>query len=218
MTPIPNTQIRDSLKPAYYPCPGFGGACREMRWKPECGHVPRGFCGATGEITDVKVVLLCAEPGDPHKGENHIGSNPNDILNKVYSYAYYCFESKKDLFHCNVRQIMDLLWPSESFNDQLKKTWITDSVLCSAQKEGGHVSKNIARECQHRYLEPQLKLFPGAFVIALGNKAYNRIGYLKNNFIIIKAYAAAPPGCNSSKAIASWKEAVKIVGCRLTTG
>lgn|SRR6266498_643166 len=52
-----------SLLPAHAPCVHFSGACAEiMRWKPAQGHVPRGFCGATGNLEEVELVLVTAEP------------------------------------------------------------------------------------------------------------------------------------------------------------
>ncbi len=37
------------LTPAYNPCQEFSGDCREMRWDPEAGHVPRGHGTPRGE-------------------------------------------------------------------------------------------------------------------------------------------------------------------------
>lgn len=74
---------------------------------------------------------------------------------------------------------------------------ITESVLCSAKQEGGHVGASIARECVQRYLVPQLELFPNALVVALGTKAQYRLKGIVDYF---PAFAVAPPGCNKSKA------------------
>ena len=40
-----------------------------MQWQPESGHVPRGFCGETGKPSDVRLVLMVAEPGDSQTNE-----------------------------------------------------------------------------------------------------------------------------------------------------
>jgi hypothetical protein len=66
-----------------------------MRWAPEEGHVPRGFCGATGSPEDVRLVVVSAEPGDPHESEAHSKTAPLDSVNE---YAYRCFRDGKDLF------------------------------------------------------------------------------------------------------------------------
>jgi hypothetical protein len=42
------------LTSAYNPCQEFSRDCKEMRWDPEAGHVPRGFLGACGESEVVK--------------------------------------------------------------------------------------------------------------------------------------------------------------------
>lgn len=67
-----------------------------MCWKPTKGHVPRGFCGAMGKLTDVKIVVICAEPGDPHDKEDYGDLSPDEILDKVYQYAYECLTPKFD--------------------------------------------------------------------------------------------------------------------------
>ncbi|SOY71788.1 conserved hypothetical protein [Cupriavidus phytorum] len=193
-----NIALDTILAPAYAPCPEFEGACSEMRWLPGSGHVPRGFAGALGSIDEVELVLVFAEPGDPHAGEVHLG------LETAYDYAMQVFRTCKDLFHRNVRAILDSCWPNLTFDEQMRKTWMTDSVLCSAKKEGGTVPSKASRACGERYLRAQLDLFAPCLVAAMGAKAASRlraIGHL--NFLPV--YAAAPPGCNRREAKESWK-------------
>lgn len=169
-----------------------------MRWNPDEGHVPRGFLGASGALAEIELVLVFAEPGDPHEGERHTG------LESTYAYATFGFGTGKDLFHRNVRKILNLCWPALSFEEQMRRVWLTESVLCSARKEGGSVSVAAARACGSRYLLAQLSLFPEALVVALGSKADGRLRSLGVvNFI--SAYAAAPPGCNRREAQSSWE-------------
>jgi hypothetical protein len=202
-------QLRGLLLGAYGPCPAFKGPCCEMRWAPSGGHVPRGFCGATGKLTEIELVLVCAEPGDPYGRENHGGEpTPDAYLASAYSYAYKCFRDGTDLFHRNIRRIIDLCWPGESFDDQLRKVWLVDSVLCSASVESGPVSLAAERECRARYLERQIALFPDALVVALGSKAYRRLRGVPG---ILKAFAAAPPGSNRKEAMPSWREIARRV-------
>ena len=136
-------------------------------------------------------MLVVAEPGDPHPGESH-PADPVAALESAFLYAYQCFGNGKDQFHRNVRTILDLCWPGEGFDSQMRKTWITESVQCSAQKEGGSVRAPVGAMCRSRYLDEQLRLFPSAVVAALGSKAAKRLA--GRDFI--PAFAAAPPGCN----------------------
>jgi len=198
--PSMNGAVKQVLLAAYQPCPGFAGACRDMRWNPEAGHVPRGFCGAAGEPAEVELVLVMAEPGDPHDGESH-PSNPEAALASVYDYAYKCYANGKDQYHRNVRTILDLCFPGTSFDEQMRRTWMTESVLCSASKEGASVPKPVAAACRSQYLERQLALFPQAVVVALGGKAAKRL----RGRAYISAFAAAPPGCNFKGARESWE-------------
>jgi hypothetical protein len=71
----------------------------------------------------------------------------------------------------NVRMILDMCYSGRPFAAQMRVTWITDSVLCSARVECGGVPASASRECRRRFLEPQLALFPNALVAALGAKA-----------------------------------------------
>lgn len=187
------------LTPAYNPCQEFSNYCKEMRWNPDAGHVPRGFLGACGELSEVELVLVFAEPGDPQVGEKHSG------LQSAYDYAMMTFDAELDLFHRNVRKILDMCWPEMPFQEQMHKAWLTDSVLCSAPKEGGHVSKSASNACGRQYLLAQLALFPNALIVALGSKAQNRLRSLGvPNFLSV--YAVAPPGCNRREALESWKK------------
>jgi hypothetical protein len=64
-------RLVEILAPAYQPCNGFAEICHEMKWHPAKGYIPRGFVGATGAVSDVELVLVFAEPGDPQPDEKH---------------------------------------------------------------------------------------------------------------------------------------------------
>ena len=192
-----NSTIAEILQPAYAPCAGFKGPCADMRWDPKEGHVPRGFRGATGSIDEIELVLVFAEPGDPHPHEKHTG------LTSAYECSSRNFETGRDQFHRNVRSILDACWPGIPLDLQMRKVWMTESVLCSAPEEGGRVHSSVTKECGRRYLLPQLRLLPRALVVALGRKAEKRlqaIGFLD----FIPVAAVAPPGCNFPGARESW--------------
>jgi hypothetical protein len=170
-----------------------------MRWQPDRGHVPRGFLGATGSLKEIELVLVFAEPGDPHEGESH------NSLDSALRYLTEAFRAGTDLFHRNVRHILDSCWPTLSFDQQLKKVWMTESSLCSALTEGGKVSAAVVRECGTRYLLEQLLLLDHALVVALGSKARERLA--KIGFCdFLPVAAAAPPGCNHRGARESWNQ------------
>lgn len=202
-----SSSVATILSPAYGPCPEFAQACGQMRWDPNAGHVPRGFFGASGELSEVELILVVAEPGDPHHGECHSG------LESAYDYSTNAFRTRKDRFHSNVMKILDMCWPDIAFEQQTRKVWLTESVLCSARIEGGHVSSSSSRACGRRYLLSQLALFPGALVVALGSKARDRLRALGVTDFI-SAYAVAPPGCNMPDALESWKQVPIEIGRR----
>ncbi len=151
-----NPSLADVLRPAYDPCPSFSTTCNEMRWNPAEGHVPRGFRGASGRLEQIELVLVYAEPGDPLPGESHAG------LESAYAYSASTFANGATQFHRNVRYIINACWPGLPLSEQMKRVWMTESVLCSAPREGGHVRADICDECGMRYLLPQLRLLPHA--------------------------------------------------------
>ncbi len=204
-----NKSLKSLLLPAYAPCEGFRGGCARMVWNPKSGHVPRGFCGATGPIRDVRLILVCAEPGDPYPGEGHSPRSADKIFESTYADTLKAMQRGRDLFHRNIRLILDLCFPRLSFNEQMRLTWITDSVLCSASVECGAVPASSIRECGARFLKAQLEAMPQATVAALGSKAAHRLSRLGREFIA--ASAAAPSGCNRPSAYESWQLIAKTV-------
>ena len=170
-----------------------------MRWNPDIGHVPRGFFGACGDLAEVELVLVVAEPGDPHPGESHSG------LDSAYDYAGMVLRAERDPFHRNQRKIFEMCWANSTFEQQMRKVWLTESVLCSAIEEGAGVPRPVSRACGNHYLLAQLQLFPNALVVACGNKARDRLNDLGvSDFMPV--WAVAPPGSNNRAAYESWKE------------
>lgn len=205
------------LRPAYRPCAGAdnGNGCHgKVTIDAKVGHLPRGFFGATGTIEEVQLVLVVAEPGDPSEG-GKLDATPD--LDETYKITTDAFDpdnkdNRTGQFHKNVRHILDMCFPKTKFEDQLKKVWFTESVLCSAKVTTHPIDRAAEDECGDRYLSKQLVLFPNAVIAALGSKAYRRIQRLElkdsagNDRVIIKAYAAAPPGCNRTIAPETWKD------------
>ena len=201
----PAPEITSILLPAYAPCPGFEGACQRVaKWDPRMGHVPRGFVGATSSLSEVEVVLLVAEPGDPYDSLP-TEAEPLSLLNQSYLDTFEHFRDGKDLFHRNLRRVLSLVFPGLGFAEQSKKAWITEAYLCSAPQETGPVRSQSERWCARHYLTKQLALFDGLPVIALGRKAQKRAKPYAPD--LIEAYAIAPPGCNSKAALPSWEAA-----------
>jgi hypothetical protein len=209
----PASPLTEILLPAYGPCPGFFGACQGfMKWDPGAGQVPRAFRGAIGAVEDVRLVLVCAEPGNPYPSESYEpGAAPNEMLGAVTRFTWPHLEFPKDQFARNIRRILDMAWPSLSFEDQMRRTWLTNSVLCSAPTEGAAVAARVENECRTRYLLPQLALFPNARIVCLGGKAQRRLARAGVPFY--SAWAAAPPGSNRPEAAESWRRAVAGLAC-----
>ena len=203
----PNSKLVEILQPAYLPCRGFKEGCNGIAtWAPAEGHVPRGFVGATGRLDEVKVVILLAEPGDPHGVEVYRGGN---YMEQACEYTFKALSEGTDLFHRNLKYLLNRLFPDLPLRDQLRRAWVTETYLCSAPEEAGPVPADAEKECASRYLARQLKLWDGLPVIALGGKAHKRANRVPGVRNLKKAYAVGPPGCNFSPARPSWNDAAE---------
>jgi len=177
--------------------------CSSMRWDPASGHAPRGFFGALGDISEVRLVMVLAEPGEPGSDEIHDG------VDSAFRYAEKCYLMAGGQGHRNVRSIILRCFPGLSLKEAFRKVWITESVLCSAEVPAGKVNRDCERLCVSEYLIPQLRLFPNAVVAAMGSKAHNRV---KKYFPdVVKCGAVFPPGCNFASTRDSWDNLVSIV-------
>jgi hypothetical protein len=97
-SPHPPPELAEVLTPLFGPCPAFAGACRGVtRWNPSAGHVPRAFRGAIGMAEDVRLVLVCAEPGDPFPEESYAANaTPGDYFRSVYLTRLGLSETSQD--------------------------------------------------------------------------------------------------------------------------
>lgn len=186
-----------------YKCVHFAGNCAGVaRWDPDAGFVPRGFVGALGRLEDVQLVLMLAEPGNGLPAESHpFRGDPNGMIEELCEYVFRQYESPATLFHRNVRYILDQCWPGQDLHEQLTRTWITETYLCSAPVSTGAVSPRSWRTCVSTYLAHQLALLDGRVIVALGGKAQQRSAGLPG---VHYAFAPAPPGCNQRGARPSW--------------
>jgi len=209
------------LLPSLGPCGHFSGACRGYaRWQPDKGHVPRSYIGAWAGERNVQLVIVTAEPGEPSDGEGYSadgGSMMQEILAFQMSAltAYIVrHRGRPAPFHRNMRFILDACWPGSSLSEQLKKTWITAAVLCSAHKSGGPIPAQIEATCANTYLLPQLKLMPQAFVLALGAKAARRLVAIGRTPNFLARHPSARPINNPQ---GSWIDAGRCFQAWLTT-
>ncbi len=178
MNYLPAPELREILLPSYDPCPGFQGACEGVAtWNPEQGHVPRGFIGALGSLEEVQVVILVAEPGNPHGKESY--TFDDTLLTQTFEYAFNLYQTTRYPYHRNLKCLLDMVFPEVPLEDQLKKAWITGTYLCSVPKREDKVEsrdlRKAERGCAERFLVKQLELLEGRPIIALGNKARKRV-------------------------------------------
>ena len=150
----PNKKLVDFLRPAYDPCREFAGACECIaKWKPECGQVPRGFVGALGSIDEVEIIILLDRPSNPFPHERY--TKPNE-LEQTSQFTFQCYLEGTDRdFHTNLTYFLNLVFPEfqNDLDTQLRKTWVTNSYLCSTPKhQGKRVPTDAWKACVDRYL------------------------------------------------------------------
>lgn len=205
----PCAELRNVLQPAMAPCRHFADVCKTYcAWEPANGHIPRGFGGATGGLGEVKLVLVTAEPGNPASNEHY--EPPAETYVERHAALVGDFlefdglrrKGRPAPFHRNMRRILDACWPGVSLAEQLRRTWLTDAVLCSAPVSGGQVNQTVEDTCVQTYLAKQIDLLPDAFVVALGGKAERR---MQRNDIRIDATAQHPSARSPAQRNASWE-------------
>ena len=198
----PPKRLEDILERAYR-CQAFDDACKgTATWAPQEGLVPRGFIGALGDIEEVEVVITTAQPGaPPHPEEPALYSQARkqDLLDRTSQHTFECFRDERDRYHQGIRYLLDQIFhPNRRLEDQLRKTWITQTYLCSAPGgDGQKVGSRAGRECAGRYLTPQLALFDGVPLIALGGAAQKRVRHVPGVRNLIKVPS---PNSRGSKA------------------
>lgn len=203
--------LSEALLPAQAPCPHFRGCCRDVcKWKPKSGFIPRGFGGATGSLSDVRLVLVTAEPGDPADGESYEGS-PSEMVRGHLTWFRGLLEGdllrrggRPAPFHRNLRCILDLCWPEQFLQQQLEQTWFTNAVLCSLPKPRTTFPRDVEEACVRTHLQVQLALIPHAYVLALGDKAQKR---LQRHGVRVDGRAQHPSARPNTDPEKSWEAA-----------
>lgn len=207
-------QLFEILEGAYKPCFNFNGACANAcTWDPISGLVPCAFGGALGELSEVKLIIVTAEPGDPPKAGSYSGSERDMVSNSMRIFLQAMSEGGIDRpgrptpFHRNMRVILDLFWPRQNLDSQMRKTWFTNAVLCPAKISGGAHPKRVELACVRTYLAKQLAILPNAFIFALGTKSVRR---MSTAGLKIDASGYHPSSRVSKKAkISSWAAAAE---------
>lgn len=186
-----------------------------MRFDPQSGHVPRSFYGAHGEKSEVRLVLVGAEPAEPADGESCEGTvderfrQIEQLFRRGFGGADIRRGRVRPRFHSNMRRIMDLFWPGVEDEKRWRQTFLTNTVLCSANENCGRIPNDVVKVCMNTYLREELDLFPNAFIVALGSKARTRLGDLAQPKIEFNAFCYHPSFFIEKSCEPSWQSAAK---------
>ncbi|WP_152541128.1 hypothetical protein [Sulfitobacter noctilucae] len=159
------------------------------------------------------LVIVTAEPGDPPDDANYRGG-PEEMLRNSVRLFEEAMErggleraGRPTPFHRNMRLILDCFWPELNLTEQLTRTWTTNAVLCPAQVSGGAHLKRVEGACASTYLGPQLEIFKHAFVLALGNKARDRLAAAGLRYDFVGRHPSAR--VSQDDKLASWEAAAE---------
>lgn len=151
--------------------------------------------------------MCIAEPGEPSStAKAQPVAPPSELPHRIATSIAGAFERQQSPFHRNVAFLLSCCWPGLAFAEQVRRTWITEGVLCSAKASTARVPAVVERECATRYLRRQMEILPDAFVIALGRKAERRLR-LADRAPDVTVIAAGLPAGNWSTARPSWEQA-----------
>ncbi len=196
---MPCREVVRLLEPAF-PCAGFAAACEALTWAPARGLVPRGFCGASGTPGEVRLVLVLDHPAEVRQDGYGDDDSARAMIGSITRDFFVGLTQRRNQFFSNLRFLLGRCYPGSSLEDQLRLTWITHSILCSAAA-GDEPPASASRECRGRYLDRQLELFSGAQPVALGHRTARRLeGYAG----LLQAADPAPPACKRPGARESW--------------
>ena len=228
MNIYPHSKLMAVLSAAYDPCvymESFGGSCRESRWVPKSGHVPRGFLGATAALQDVQLVMVLAEPGTPQPHERYRDDveHNEDQLRSTVDFVHDCYRSARpsddpwdssylNSVHHNARWFLERLYPELTFDQQLRHVWITESRLCSLQESSGRATKALYHSCEKTYLAKQLGVLRHADVVAFGpNKAQKSMERLGVATVLPRSVKVAALSQRNYTALAEARRTWKVV-------
>lgn len=154
------------------------------------------------------MVLVTAEPGTPGTDEEYSGS-PDEMMDQFLRRLEGYFTKtvgggRGGKYHQHLEGILAYCWPSESVDARLRKTWLTNAVLCSAVVSGGKVPREVERACVMTYLKPQIELLENAYVLTLGGKARAR---LREFGVRVDGHAQHPSARPNTNPDESWRAA-----------
>jgi len=207
--PSPNKDILNILREVHTPCPHLAKCNADwshkvtnpLLWQPERGFVPCSFFGAFGEPDEVQLVIVIAEPSNNPLETFPADAKGPELLTAVTENSYQHVVNGAEPYHQRLRRILELLLGSSSLPEQLRRTWVMSSVLCSIPKplsSTSEVPSGVEARCSSSYLFPALRLFRNAEVVALGTKAYNRLQRLAQRPDAPEALAQVIPAMHPS--------------------
>ena len=214
MSGKPDHALKEILLPALQPCEHFKGACSGFCvWDPSIGQIPRAFGGGHSDPSKIRLVIVTAEPGRPTDGESYSGS-PGEmfdqhvrLLEQIFRDDSRRLNGKPAPFHKNLKFLLELCWGPVSWEEIFKRTWFTNSVICSLPQGKREFPIRIRDRCGETFLRPQIDLCKNAFVLALGRPARERMARLN---IRMDATAQHPSARPNTKPKESWKGAAEI--------
>ncbi|HXY57185.1 MAG TPA: hypothetical protein VEH76_01260 [Methylocystis sp.] len=217
---IIHEQVRESLSPIL---PAALDIARRYGLPAdyEAGHRPRHVAGNLSNPSEVKIILLLAEPGsNPFPEElgrsekTWIEDITCDGLGNGGNRLRYDELAGSD-YERNPRDFLRMVWPNSSPRANMSRCVITNSFWMQAPSSGGPIPAGASREFGV-HLKRFLSVFANAAVVAAGVKAQARCK--QAGIFAMEMYALTPPGSNHQNVRDTWKTTADALRRRLGAG
>lgn len=109
-----------------------------------------------------------------------------DIAEKRHAQAQWTTPRRRRIlpYHRNLRRLLDLCWDRAPFDEIMRRSWLTASMLCPipscTKADKGRAVESVARRCASAYLVPGLSQLPSfEVVVGMGRDAQKRLEALR---------------------------------------
>jgi hypothetical protein len=196
------SKIMSSLYPR---CQYFDTRCKAKvkEWNNDESSFAQGYCGGFGSVENIELIFVLAEPATTDKVDKNYRDaikipDPDYMVNVITNDVASVIENadgKK--FHGNMRAILKGIYPDDTWTAIFRKVWITEAVLCQAKINGAQIPRDCEMTCAEKYLTRQIDVIRAgrnsAKVIALGDKAYRRLGLIQVEHDAHAPHPSCPP-------------------------
>ena len=177
-----------------------------LRWDFHAGYAPLYLKGNWEQPSNVKLVLMLAEPGRPDDNER-FSTDPDKWIRQAVLSPAQCAPFRTEHQDRSFQHRIEWFLDACGFDlHNSHRTWsrivISNTFWLRVASRQGSARQAWASQAPRqaeayfieRYLGPMLRCFPHAAIVGAGKKAHSRLS--RTGVRWIRIGALAPPGCN----------------------